>query len=360
MLRRVVVDNFRCLVNFEFRPARVNLLLGRNGSGKSTLFDALRSVSRLLHGDAVAAVLPPDSLPWWDLRRAQTFELELEPPQGGAPFVYRVVIRHQARQPPRIAEERLTQGDEVLLELATGQLRLPGLDRPLPFDGAHSAFALGLGLSEAASAFRRQATRTLVFKLNPWAFEPEARREDPVLHVDGSNLVAFLRHWSQEAPEAFLSWKRTARELMPHLDDLQLRELAPGSRMLVGAKLVDGRELLLGLESFSEGERALLVLHAIAALGSPDRLIALDEPDNFLSASEVQPVLRAFTLDAPEGAGPQLFVASHHPESIDYLASYPTWLFERSDQGVSRVRLLEFDRDRGVRPTDSVMAELAG
>lgn len=360
MLRRLFVDNFRCLVNFEFAPERVNLLLGRNGSGKSTLFDALRTVTRLLLGDAVGAVLPADTLPWWDLRRAQTFELELESPQGGAPFTYRVVVRHQPRQPPRIAEERLTQGDEVMLDLVGGQLHLPGLARRLPFDGAHSAFALGLGLSEPATAFRRLATRTLVFKLNPWSFELEARREDPLLNVDGSNLVAFLRHWSQEAPEAFVAWKRTARELMPHLDDVQLKELAPGSRMLVGSKVVDGQERLLGLESFSEGERALLALQAIAGLGTPDRVIALDEPDNFISASEVQPVLRAFTIDAPTEPGPQLFVASHHPESIDYLASYPTWLFERSDEGVSRVRRLEFDRERGMRPTDSVIAELAG
>jgi predicted ATPase len=37
MLKRIYVDNFRCLVNFELKLDRVNLLLGRNGTGKTTV-----------------------------------------------------------------------------------------------------------------------------------------------------------------------------------------------------------------------------------------------------------------------------------------------------------------------------------
>jgi len=41
MLTRIYVDNFRCLVNFEFKPGGKHLLFGRNGSGKSSFLDAL-------------------------------------------------------------------------------------------------------------------------------------------------------------------------------------------------------------------------------------------------------------------------------------------------------------------------------
>jgi len=41
MLKRLYVDNFRCLVNFELRLDRVNLLLGENGTGKTSVFDVL-------------------------------------------------------------------------------------------------------------------------------------------------------------------------------------------------------------------------------------------------------------------------------------------------------------------------------
>ena len=41
MLTRIYIDNFRCFVNFEYRPARKQLILGGNGTGKSTLLEVL-------------------------------------------------------------------------------------------------------------------------------------------------------------------------------------------------------------------------------------------------------------------------------------------------------------------------------
>ena len=37
MLSRVYIDNYRCFVNFDFRPKAKQLVLGINGSGKSAL-----------------------------------------------------------------------------------------------------------------------------------------------------------------------------------------------------------------------------------------------------------------------------------------------------------------------------------
>ncbi|MCE2717734.1 MAG: AAA family ATPase [Dolichospermum sp.] len=44
MLKRIYIDNFRGLVNFEMSFDSINLFLGGNGSGKSTVFEALRKV----------------------------------------------------------------------------------------------------------------------------------------------------------------------------------------------------------------------------------------------------------------------------------------------------------------------------
>jgi AAA15 family ATPase/GTPase len=48
MLKRIYIDNFRCLVNFELNFDSINLFLGGNGSGKSTVFEALRKLQSLL------------------------------------------------------------------------------------------------------------------------------------------------------------------------------------------------------------------------------------------------------------------------------------------------------------------------
>jgi predicted ATPase len=102
-----------------------------------------------------------------------------------------------------------------------------------------------------------------------------------------------------------------------------------------------------------------LALHAIVGLANSDRLIGLDEPDNFLAPSEVQPVLRLFTVAPPKKSSAQLIVVTHHPRSIDYLAPYATWIFERQEAGFSRMRRLKFDRESGESASESVLAELA-
>lgn len=357
MLQRLYVDNFRCLVNFEFKPERVNLILGRNGSGKSTLLDALHSVVRLIAGESPQSVLSRDTLAWWDVRRRQTFELQFA--DGDSSFQYRLVIKHSEREPAVVQEERLRLGSTTLVDFADGELRL-GSMKGIPFDGKQSVLALGLGREPKLDRFLSLALGVLVFKLNPWAFELQAREEQRMLWTNGANLVGYLRSWSQSDPGAYLQWIRGVLTSMPHLEDLQLRELLPGSRLLVGVRHVEGREVLLSLANFSEGERALCALYAIAGLGvSGSRCIGLDEPDNFLAPSEVQPVLRRFTIEAPSDPGPQLFVITHHPESIDYLAAYATWLFERGEDGLTRVKRLEFDRNKGERPTEVLLSEIA-
>ncbi|HUV65082.1 MAG TPA: AAA family ATPase, partial [Sedimentisphaerales bacterium] len=42
MLKRFRVNNFKSLLNFEFRPVGLNLLIGSNNAGKTNLCSALR------------------------------------------------------------------------------------------------------------------------------------------------------------------------------------------------------------------------------------------------------------------------------------------------------------------------------
>jgi len=53
MLKRLYIDNFRCFVNFEYKPERKQLLLGANGSGKSSLLEVIRLLKRFLAGGEI-------------------------------------------------------------------------------------------------------------------------------------------------------------------------------------------------------------------------------------------------------------------------------------------------------------------
>ncbi|MBP0026917.1 AAA family ATPase [Roseofilum sp. Guam] len=48
MLKRIYVNNFRCLVNFELTVDSFSPFLGANGSGKTAVFDVLRKLGLYL------------------------------------------------------------------------------------------------------------------------------------------------------------------------------------------------------------------------------------------------------------------------------------------------------------------------
>jgi len=66
MLKRIYIDNFRGLVDFDLSVDQINLFLGPNSSGKSTVFDALRKIQAFVIGDdKVSALFEPNDLTRW-------------------------------------------------------------------------------------------------------------------------------------------------------------------------------------------------------------------------------------------------------------------------------------------------------
>ncbi|MBK8481482.1 MAG: hypothetical protein IPL40_09950 [Proteobacteria bacterium] len=125
MLKRLYIDNYRCLTNSELRPGQVAVLGGLNGAGKSTVLDGLRSVRAFLGtGGTVTEHFPQRSRTRWDTRLEQRIELDVEDPLG-TPFRYMLEIRHDPEQRDAvIREERLTSGADLLYRLVGGEVYL--------------------------------------------------------------------------------------------------------------------------------------------------------------------------------------------------------------------------------------------
>ena len=116
MLKRIYIDNFRCLVNFELSLDPINLFLGSNGSGKSTIFDVLRKIQTFIGGsDKVMGLFKPADLTRWQTSPIQTFELEIEGNSGT--YRYELAIEHDpARRLARVGHERLWFDNKPLLK----------------------------------------------------------------------------------------------------------------------------------------------------------------------------------------------------------------------------------------------------
>ena len=109
MLKRIYAHNYKSLLNFEFRPGAVNLLVGRNGSGKSSLFEVLAGLQDLLVRDLGArAAFPPETLTRGGDEPLQRFEFECSPSTVTGTFLYVIELEQEtAAQVTRIRSESL-------------------------------------------------------------------------------------------------------------------------------------------------------------------------------------------------------------------------------------------------------------
>src|SRR5437667_8430979 len=95
MIKRLYIDNFKSLVNFELQLQDLTLLLGPNGVGKTSVLDVVFALRQLLAGIAKVTdqgVFPLSTLTRWQKRNLQVFELDAVLEESE--YRYRMEVEH--------------------------------------------------------------------------------------------------------------------------------------------------------------------------------------------------------------------------------------------------------------------------
>lgn len=367
MLTRIYIDNFRCLVNFELRLDRLNLLLGDNGTGKTTVFEVLRGLQQFVTAGAkVHSVFPARDLTRWQSSRRQRFELNLQIER--AVYTYSLVVEHDEElRRMRIDQERLSEDDKPLFELkiaerqATAQLYhddfSPGPE--YPFDWTQSGVG-SLGErpdNKKLTRFRKELARFVVAAPCPPLMQPETQQEEDTLSWHMRNFVSWYRWLSQEHQGAIFAVFQELKDVLPGFTSFSLKEAGENTRVLKA--LFDGpgdssRPIPYTLGELSDGQRMLIALYTMLfGLGNEGLCLFLDEPDNYVTLREIQPWLMALTDRVGKGIE-QAVLISHHPEVIDYLAVSAGRWFEREPGGPIRVSDKPKAQPEGLTPSETI------
>lgn len=357
MLTRLRLDNFRCFVDFEFKPAQKQLIFGGNGTGKSSLMDALLEVRQfVIEGQAVdASFLSANKTRWL---QKPVVHGELEVSLNGLNYVYRLEI-DEFGQPPkgRVAVETLHHDGKPIFEFRSGEVQIYN-DQSEPTnsyssDWHRSALATIMPKKDnlLLTGFKLWLSRLFCFRLNPFAMSARAEKDESSPAGSLSNFPAWYRHL-RLADET--SNSRLNGSLVEAIGGFEALNFQPvGQEVYLLRADFDGQKRFY-FNELSEGQRCLIclytILHFVLSKGGT---VVLDEPDNFLALREIQPWLMTAS-DAVEDSGGQLIIISHHPEIINQWAPAGGVMFVRNEAGPVSVEPFEVNAYTSLTPAELV------
>ncbi|MFO1429573.1 MAG: ATP-binding protein [Candidatus Competibacteraceae bacterium] len=358
MIKRIYIDNYKGLVNFELRLQELTVLLGPNGVGKTSVLDVMFALRRLLSGEAKVMdknIFPMSTLTRWQKRDTQTFELDLVLEEDE--LQYRLEVEHErTSRKARISLERLESKGNPLFVFEMGEVHLYRDDHSQgPTFGAdwiESALARVPPRNDNTrlTRFLDFMRKVIVCGLYPASFEPESSTEDPVLDRDAHNFAAWYRHVLLERQELVPEFTRALQEVIDGFRGIRMEKVGLGTRALMVMFDQFGERYELRLDEISDGQRALIALYSLVRLAAGQGYtLLLDEPDNYIALAEIQPWL----IELADACGQdvsQAVLCSHHPELIDYLGVERGMLLQREKSGVTKTQpLSEAQVDDGLK-----------
>jgi predicted ATPase len=354
MIERLYIDNFRSFVNFEWKPERLGLLLGRNGAGKTAIFDALEAVQRFVSGTSnVNEAFPDSSRTRWETRVEQAIELDAR--VEGSSYRYKLVVAHgEVRQDESLVQSELLECDgRVVLAFKNGDLRIYRGAQELSIPGARPTRS-GVGALTGDPALERFQT----WVRNIWLLRPDPRvmsaridrrrtSKAPWLDSDLSNFAAWYPPMLASKPKAMFE---ATKSLAPILDGFV--ELYEEDGALSIRFENNGTTSSYSFDELSDGERALVGLYVVVnAVAGPGKTILLDEPDNYVGLREVQPWLADLLDRSLRSDGPQVLLISHHPDTLNFLAVENGWRVFRDQGGPTRIERFQPAENTGAAET---------
>jgi len=348
MLKRLYVDNFRCLVDFELNFDSINLFLGDNGAGKSTIFDVLGKLQLLItSGDAVEDIFKQSDLTRWQSNEKQTFELEILGNNGIYKYQLELITEIGTNHFENdISSEKLWFNEDPLLDVDMEKLKIYSDDGRISYSSRYNFSQsiirfLKSDDNQKIIWFRERVSRLALLKISPNAIVSESLDTSQFLDKKMENFVSWYRYIFADNQNKLAQLTESLQEILDGFVSFKLEKIGQKAVIL---KLIfkieeSNQNIEYTFEELSDGQKILVVLYSLFyGLESQDYTLCIDEPENFLALPEIQPWLFQLYDLCSEGKLQALLI-SHHPQLIDYLLSSPIgYWFERQAHSSVKVK----------------------
>jgi len=324
-IKRIEVENFKSLVDFQIDLAKFSCLIGMNGSGKSTVLQFVDFLSQLVRGDING---------WLKERKWKSTELKSKlSRKQNVEICVRFVDeqgepagRWEASYSPsksRCIRERIDLLDQ-LLEIEKDKVEITDLGTSqrkayeIAFDYEGSILSglkedlLPASILECKGLFGEVKSLDL---LAPEHLRQRTRESSGTLGLGGQNLSAFLHEMGDQKRLALIE---RLREAYPQLEGLHAKSLRSGWKQIEISESYEGQETgffpRMTTEARHVNDGMLRLMAILAELQSDHRFLLFDEIEN-----GINPELVEFVLNELVTTPKQVMVTTHSPMILNYL-----------------------------------------
>ncbi len=349
MLQRLYVHNFRCLENFElsFREMSSALLIGKNGAGKSTIAFALEVLQGVSRGTNRVGRLVQSK----DFARGRSdvpMRFEIEILLDGRLYKYVLALElPEGFRELRVYEELLLVAGDPIYSRREAQVTLHAGSRNKAAQFLVDWHLVALPVIQEQSdkdplrRFKTWLARTIILAPIPSLMTGESSGETLEPSRDASNFGGWFLGLLSRYPAAYTHVERYLRGVMPDFSDFLNDPTGRESNSLI-VRFGENQDLAVYFNALSDGERCFFLCAAVLAANEcyGPLLCFWDEPDNYLSLSEVSQFVTSLRRSFKKSG--MILVTSHNPEAIRSFADENTFVLGRkSHLEPTMVRLLK-------------------
>lgn len=335
MIKRLYVNNFRALQNFELNLSDLSsaLIIGKNGVGKSTIASILLLLQNIARGTNKIADLIKEK-DFSQHNPSAPIRIELEVFLSKESYKYTLVFELPTGfKELRIAEETLCVEGKALYSRQHAQINLKNQHKDIDF-GLDWHF-VGLPIIQVQSnkspiyIFRTWLAQLIILSPVPQFISGESESEHlhPSLH--GENFAAWFSGVLSRYPAAYSTIDQYLHTVMPDIKDIINEQSGKNKKNILVRFEKNEQEITIDFNDLSDGEKCLFICAVIlAANKSYGPLFCFwDEPDNHLSLHIISNFIT--TLRKSFKKTGQILISSHNPEAIRAFSQENTFILDR-------------------------------